>query len=177
MTSEVPFTLRLNFTPEEIAEFQRSIRARRTSPKSSAFLLIATGIGLSIMLAFILAATQSVPPEDGALIAAALFLSYWIGIWIPHFGTRRAMRQYLSDQRNLAEELLQSVELDVTATAVEFRRPDSHGIWRRNAIVDATLERGLLLLWVRTGNALPVPARLLTFDQQRFLLNFGKGSP
>lgn len=177
MSSVVPFTVGLHFTAEEIAEYQRAIRARRPSPTASSFLLIGSGIGLSLLIGFVLAATNSVPRSDGALIAAALFLCYWIGIWMPSLGTRGAMRQYLLDQKNLTEEALQSVELSVTSTAVEFRRPYSHGVWQRNAIIDTTLEGGLLLLWLRTGSALPIPAHLLTEDQVNYLVSFGKGSP
>lgn len=177
MSSVVPFTIGLHFTAEEISEYQRAFRARRPPPMASSFLLIGSGIGLSLLIGFVLAATNSVPRSDGALIAAALFLCYWIGIWMPSFGTRGAMRRYLQDQKSLAEEALLSVELSVTSTTVEFRRPDSRGIWQRNAIVDATIDRGLLLLWLRTGNALPVPVHLLTSEQKNYLVSFGKGSP
>jgi hypothetical protein len=171
------FLINLDFSDVEYAAYENAVVRRRMARfNQHPMRTIATGFAAATIGAAILLASRIVPDVAGAPVAALLFAAFWIGIWTPHLWIKHDARKIHEALRAEHRRTWANATLLATLRYLVFRRTGVRGFWRPSAIRGATVEDGLVLLWLGSESALPIPVRLLDPSQQTQLLSFASGT-
>jgi hypothetical protein len=168
------FRFAVDYSDAEIAVYQQIISRKQGSYSwnNNFWVIFTTGFVAALVTALVAAGTGIVDVRNGDVVAVLVFAGFWIGVWAPDFLFKRKRQKALQEHRDTFRARLQNASILVTASGIVTRAAGARSFYSRSAIMAATKERGLLLLWTTTHAAIIVPLRLLDPAQQAQLLSF-----
>lgn len=174
------FRIPITYTDTDLKTYQRVIldRQRRdAAPHGWAYWLplIATGSVVALCGGVLGVIAGLVSQKEGGFLAVLVFAGFYIGAATQPFMWNRFWEKARRVQRDLFRaEYKTGAEILVTDTGIFMRKPNARGFYAFSAIKNATLEDGLVILWLRTGSpAIAIPIRLVSRSQRERLLSLG----
>jgi hypothetical protein len=117
--------------------------------------------------------------SDEGLVSVIIFAIYWLGLWTPLTWSRRDTRRRLKDGLEDLRQWWKGATVLVSPRGIVVRLDGARGFYRHSAVKAATLEKGLVVLWLVPASAraiICIPVRLLEPGQEDLLLSFGRPS-
>ena len=170
------FRVPITYTDTDLKAYQRVIlhRQRRdAAPHGWAYWLplIATGSVVALCGGVLGVIAGLVPQKEGGFLAVLVFAGFYIGASTQPFMSNRFWVKAAQVQRDSFRAEHKKAEILITDTGIFTRRAGARGFHALSAIKSTTQEDGLVMLWLRSGSAIPIPIRLLSRSQRERLLS------
>ncbi len=154
------FLIEVSYSDEELAAFRKIVeREYHRGGENLAWGVYATGFLVALIGSLAAFYAGSAPARGADFVAVLIFASFFIGMWSPAIWYRR-------HRGDRMRAWAWRGSLLVTANGLSTRRPGARGFYSRSAVKGVTIEGGSLLVWIRDGQPLGFPARLLDADQK-----------
>jgi hypothetical protein len=129
---------------------------------------VAVGVVPGLLTVWLLISVGAVTTDNAGYAGLLVTGIFFLGLYAPRLmADRNQRRRYYDSFRSRWEGAI----MLVTPRGLTFRIPLARAAYARGAIKRATLEQGLVLLWVSTTAPLAIPARLLSDEQRRRMLS------
>lgn len=167
--------LTLDYSEEELGRFDAML-AQETLAENKPTIwegwpaFIGLGFAVATGAALLAIAGGIASARSGASIAALCFGIYWIGITTPGLVAGSADRRRRKAVYDAFQTEWHGTRLLATRRGIWFRRDGLRSFIGRSAICKVSSADGLLLLHLRAGQPTMIPLRLLTAEQQDFLV-------
>ncbi len=168
------FRIRLDFSDAELDAYRCVTAAARNRffGRHRGWIMLAIGVGLGFVVVWAATASGALPRDDAGLLGLVVAAIFGLGLYSPWLLAGSANRRSKAAFRARWD----GATLLVAPGSITIRLGHVRAVYGQAAIRAVTFHSGLVLLWIGAYSAIPVPARLLTPEQQKQLLSI-KAAP